>query len=151
MNNDLSFCARCFDQFVVAAIWPGNFAAIHPFSLHLEVLVADEVALAACLSDIHHTANTTRATVTIACKSDGTRNEFLCLFKRHVRVVVGINVTLNEYRARARELDITTLLVASLIDCIDLVAFVGIPTSDDQGSSKAASVGVDDLASDRCC
>ena len=111
-----------------------------------EFLVGNEEAFAACLSDAYHADNTTWGTITIASEWDGALNELLGLIKSHIWVVVCIGVAIDEGGSGTWQSQVLLPEEASLVNAVDLKAFVWVPAWADHASWKPASVLVDDLA-----
>ena len=116
------------------------------WSSDLKVLINTEVASDSIFSQIEQSDDATWWVVRVASKWNGVLHELYCLLIGHIFLPVLVEVANNESGARARVSVLAFVPEAGLVDRVDLVALVRVPSWADHRGRKWASIVVNDFA-----
>jgi hypothetical protein len=110
----------------------------------LEVIVRNVWLCDFILGNIDHSDATTTAWITEDGKFDSLLNEVNELFTSHIWSVLVVNITIKVRATRSTHSVVSRVLVTSLVDLIDLKAFIRVPAGANHRDGKSRII-VDDV------
>lgn len=120
------------------------------FSLYNEIFVWIKVSFNFFRCDINCSHASSWASISIACKSNATLKELSCLHFWHICLEICIHEAHNENRTWSRNSIVTFILKTSLVNRIDLISFIWIPTWTNHTCGQWISISKDDFSHDIC-